>query len=60
MRDRYEVFKIANIKKGAVAAEIGVHKGEFSQLILDLTDPKELHLIDPWRYESSEKYKSSW
>ena len=34
----------------AVCAEIGVWKGDFSQQILDQTQPKELHLIDPWSF----------
>ncbi|MEM0994983.1 MAG: class I SAM-dependent methyltransferase [Bacteroidota bacterium] len=32
----------------AVVAEVGVFKGQFSRRIMDVTQPKELHLIDPW------------
>jgi hypothetical protein len=33
---------------GAVCAEIGVYKGDFSRHILRVTRPRELHLIDGW------------
>src|SRR5215207_1602569 len=36
--------------KRAVCAEIGVWRGDFSQRILDVTLPRELHLVDPWAY----------
>jgi hypothetical protein len=45
---------------GSVGAEIGVHKGEFSEQILRSVQPRELHLIDPWKYQSSEEYKDAW
>lgn len=34
--------------KGARCAEIGVWQGDFSAEILDITQPRELVLIDPW------------
>ncbi|MEM8822766.1 MAG: class I SAM-dependent methyltransferase [Pseudomonadota bacterium] len=37
--------------KNAVCAEIGVWKGGFSKRILDTTQPKALHLIDPWMFQ---------
>jgi len=36
---------------GACCAEIGVWRGGFSQRILDVTRPGELHLVDPWTYQ---------
>lgn len=33
-------------KKNTIVAEIGVFKGDFSKIILDKLNPKELHLID--------------
>jgi predicted O-methyltransferase YrrM len=41
------------LRKNAVVAELGVNKGEFSELILSHTSPKKLHLIDIW---GSERY----
>ena len=34
--------------KNAVGAELGVFQGKYSQKLLLVTKPKELHLIDPW------------
>lgn len=36
------------LPKGGIVAEAGVFKGDFSQLILEKTAPKQLHLIDLW------------
>ena len=41
---------LASMPKGGIAAEIGVWEGEFSRRILEICEPKELHLIDPWLY----------
>ena len=43
----------------AICAEIGVWEGDFSQPILDRTQPAKLHLIDPWRYQQDITYKDS-
>src|SRR5512141_3080259 len=37
------------LPKGSVGAEIGVWRGDFSALIIDVVRPHLLHLIDPWR-----------
>jgi hypothetical protein len=39
-----------SLPKGGIVAEIGVWEGDFSQRILDVCQPAELHLIDPWEY----------
>ena len=39
---------IAAMPKNAICAEIGVHVGKFSDKILNLANPKKLHLIDCW------------
>ena len=44
--------------KESRCAEIGVWRGDFSERILELTKPKELHLIDPWRFRSS--FPTTW
>lgn len=44
--------------KHSVCAEIGVWKGDFSREILKIVHPKELHLIDPWKYLP--EYKNRW
>jgi hypothetical protein len=37
---------LQKMKKGGVVAEVGVQEGVFSRSILQLCEPKELHLID--------------
>lgn len=39
---------LERMPRGAVAAEVGVAFGEFTQRILRLSVPKRLHLIDSW------------
>ncbi len=39
---------LAMLPKNAVCAEIGVWTGHFSIQILEVTEPRELTLIDPW------------
>jgi hypothetical protein len=34
--------------KGMIWAELGVFKGEFSDIILKQADPKVIHLVDTW------------
>lgn len=36
------------IAKGGVGAELGVYKGRFTGIILDVVAPERLHLIDRW------------
>lgn len=49
-RDRVRGRLLKSLPKGGVVAEIGVWEGDFSQRILDICSPTELHLIDPWLY----------
>lgn len=44
---------LARLPENAVCAEIGVWKGNFSAQILEQTKPRELHLVDPWRFDPS-------
>jgi hypothetical protein len=48
------------LPKNSVAVEIGVHIGDFAQEIIDVVSPMELHLIDPWKHETSLTYKDAW
>jgi len=50
-RDQVRDRLLGMMPKGAVAAEIGVWEGGFSARILEITEPRELHLIDPWLYQ---------
>lgn len=47
---------LSKLKKRGKVAEIGVARGDFSELILKITEPDSLHLIDVWnsrRYDTS-------
>jgi len=50
-REKVRARLLSHMPKGAIAAEIGVWEGKFSQKILTITQPRELHLIDPWLYQ---------
>jgi hypothetical protein len=47
------------VPRGAVCAEVGVWKGNFSQRILEVVQPSELHLIDPWRAFGGDDYEGA-
>jgi Methyltransferase domain len=49
-RDMVRGRLLKSLPKGCVVAEVGVWEGYFSQRILEICQPKELHLIDPWMY----------
>lgn len=49
-RDRVRGRLLESLPKGGIVAEIGVWEGDFSQRILEICNPSELHLIDPWLY----------
>jgi hypothetical protein len=42
---------LRQLPKGAVGAEIGVWKGDFSEQILEIAQPKVLYLVDPWAFQ---------
>jgi len=54
-RAENRLMLLQRMPKDGVVAEIGVWEGGFSELILDVTQPKELHLIDPWSYQPDYK-----
>src|SRR4051812_23165004 len=39
---------IRQLPQHKVIAEIGVNRGEFSEVLLKIAEPKKLHLIDSW------------
>jgi len=49
-RDAVRGRLLGRMPKGARVAEIGVWEGNFSRRILEICEPAELHLIDPWQY----------
>src|SRR5437764_1327264 len=47
---------LERLPKHGICAEIGVHQGNFSQMIIDITKPRCLYLIDPWKHEPEEQF----
>jgi len=45
------------LPKGSVGAEIGVWRGDFSSRLLSVVRPARLHLVDPWKFETSSGYE---
>jgi hypothetical protein len=39
---------LRQLPRHSAGAEVGTWRGEFAAEILDIVDPRELHLIDPW------------
>ena len=50
-REGKRLALLERLPKGGICAEVGVWEGGFSEVILEVTQPKELHLIDPWSYQ---------
>lgn len=56
VKDRAEMLR--RMPKNGRVAEVGVARGDFSRQILDICQPKQLHLIDPWCDESVADYSA--
>ncbi|MFC1842076.1 class I SAM-dependent methyltransferase [Candidatus Dependentiae bacterium] len=54
LKSRIDFLK--QMPKNAIVVEIGVQKGNFADLILKYTNPKQLYLIDCWEHQSTEIY----
>ncbi|HET9582100.1 MAG TPA: class I SAM-dependent methyltransferase [Gemmatimonadota bacterium] len=52
LRERRRTLLLETMPRHGVCAEIGVWKGDFSERILRVAQPRELHLVDPWSYEA--------
>ncbi|MCG6902639.1 MAG: class I SAM-dependent methyltransferase [Rhodobacter sp.] len=50
-RDEHRQEILNRLPKGGVGAEIGVWEGGFSEKLLEIAQPRILHLIDPWEYQ---------
>ncbi len=47
---RFDLLK--SLPRASRGAELGVNKGEFSQAIMEIVEPEELHLVDTWTDKS--------
>ncbi len=56
---RARTWLLKSMPKHSICAEIGVHEGDFSKLIIDTVEPERLHLIDPWVYQPGPIYEDA-
>lgn len=56
--ERLELLR--RMPRHSVCAEIGVYQGRFSGAILQVSEPRRLHLVDPWRFHPDPTYSKSW
>lgn len=59
LRQLAREYVLCRMPKHSVCAELGVDRGHFARRILDVVQPRCLHLIDPWLHEDSERYRDS-
>jgi Methyltransferase domain len=52
LSDRNALIQL--VPKNAVWAEVGVYKGDFSQIVLDTCSPSLYYLIDNWKFDPNE------
>jgi hypothetical protein len=52
-RGRYTLLKA--LPQNSAGAEVGVWKGDFSQLLTEVVKPRALYLIDPWLIPSNNR-----
>ncbi len=55
----HRAFLLKMLPAGSVGAEIGVYRGRFTAQLLQVVQPRELHLVDPWKHESGEAYSKA-
>jgi hypothetical protein len=46
IKDRETLLNL--FPKNSIGAEVGIFKGDFSQIILDTINPSQFYMIDPW------------
>jgi len=51
---------LRSMPQDSICAEVGVYQGQFSAAILDIVKPRELHLVDAWKFVSDQAYSQSW
>jgi hypothetical protein len=54
-KDTTREMLLNRFPKGGRGIEIGVFRGEFSEMILEVTEPELLILIDPWEVTEDDK-----
>jgi hypothetical protein len=51
------VALLRRLPKRGLGVEVGVWEGDFSSQLLRWNKPKQLHLVDPWRYIDADGYE---
>lgn len=51
---------LTRLPKGGIAIEIGVWRGEFSPVILEIIQPDVLFLIDPWQHIETTSHSTAF
>lgn len=51
---------VSNLPRQSVGAEIGVHEGNFTAMLLQRLSPQKIYLIDPWKCFEEEVYDKSF
>lgn len=51
---------LSRLPKGGIAVEIGVWHAEFSPTILELIEPDQLYLIDPWKHIEVDSHSTAF
>jgi hypothetical protein len=51
---------LAQLPKGSVGVEVGVFEGDFTEAVLQIVQPREMHLIDPWLSFPEDTYQKAW
>ena len=59
-RDRTRRFVLSKMPKGAICAEVGGWRGDFSAQILERTRPSLLHLVDQSQVADENAHKGYW
>jgi len=57
MKDRLALVR--TFPKHSVGVEIGVFRGNFSQVLLQETAPRAMYLVDPWRHQPDAVYRDA-
>jgi hypothetical protein len=57
IKDRHELLQL--LPKHALVCEVGVFRGDFSESILRVTQPRKMHLIDPWIHQDIRLWQKS-
>ncbi|MCE7029346.1 class I SAM-dependent methyltransferase [Jiella avicenniae] len=50
---------MSHLKRFGIGIEVGVHKGDYSALLLNALRPQKLYLVDPWEHFDGPEYRAA-